>query len=776
MLVSLRWLEELLNTHINVDRLRKQVLSLGLEIEDVQYTAPEGILIGTIDSMQPHPGKKNLSVLDIVTDKHCQIVTAAKNVKSGDRVLVGPAGVTLAGQRVAEKKFDGVTSQGVLVSEQELGLAERSAGVITLERGSAGQGFSDVFDDCILDMSTTPNRPDWLSVEGIARDLATVLDIDYAKRSSTEKFYRKPQRNRTGKYKLKLSDKKGCPRYTARLFEDITVAQSPFWMKWRLHCMGMNAVNNVVDVTNICMLLTGQPLHPFDLDLLTGGITIRRAHAGETFTTLEGTRHTLDKNDLLIADKQGPIALAGVIGAQRAQISPKTTRVLLESAYFDPKRIAHTARRLGITTEASTRFEETADLAVIDAVSEMAGGLFKEYCGAQEKEFVASGECARSARIRFSPARMNTVLSLKLSVPETKRLLKKNNITATGNTTLVAKIPHYRRDLHIEEDIFEEVGRVYGYMNIPEVPPKRWGGQVTINRQRHLEEKIMHHLIGRGFSETYTLSLLASARLKEMGFNSFVKLRNPLNERFDALRPSLFVGLLDCVNFNLTKGTRSLQLFEIGNILLSEPPFQEKRLGVIMGGERYPHFWDQHNAPTTYYDAKGVLEGIFHMLHIHDIEFKRTDQHGFTQTVRVCHGSKDLGYLGTIDHGLVAEPYFYFELSLESLFAPVSEPFYIPPAKYPANTRDLSFLVNGNVDVPDVIKVIKKVGGPVLEKVILFDYYKGEAIERHKKNIGFRLYFRAPDRTLTDKEVDRFVKKIEHDIAQTFDAHLRKRE
>jgi phenylalanyl-tRNA synthetase beta chain len=776
MLVSLRWLEELLNTQIDVDSLRKRALALGLEVENVQYAAPEGILVGSLEKIRPHPRKKNLSLLDIRTNKRVQIVTAARNLKSGDRVLVGPAGAMLAGQRIVEKEFDGITSQGVLVSEQELGLAEYSSGVITLEKGSAGQFFKDAFDDCILDMSTTPNRPDWLSVEGIARDLATLLDIDYIKLSSTEKFYRKIQRNRTGNYKLRITDKKGCPRYTARLFEDVLIMESPFWMKWRLHCMGMNAVNNVVDITNIMMLLTGQPLHPFDLDLLTDGITIRKARAGETFTTLEGTHYTLDKNDLLIADKQGAIALAGVIGAQRAQISSNTKRVLLESAYFDPKRIAHTSRRLGITTEASTRFEEIADLAVIDAVSAMAGELFKKYCRAQEKEFVASGERAHTVRIRFSPARMNTVLSLNLSGPQTKRLLKKINVTATGNTTLVATIPHYRRDLHIEEDIFEEVGRIYGYMNIPEVPPGRWGGQVTINRQRHLEEKIMHHLIGQGFSETYTLSLLASARLKDMGFDSFVKIQNPLNERFDALRPTLFVGLLDCVNLNFTKGNRSLLLFEIGNVLLSEPPYQEKRLGVIMGGERHPHFWDQHNATITYYDTKGILESIFRMLHVRDIDFKRTDQHCFMQTVRVCHGSKDLGYLGTIDEQFVAEPYFYFELSLELLFSPVSEPFYIPPAKYPANTRDLSFLVNGSVDVPDVIKVIKKVGGPVLEKVILFDYYKGEAIEHDKKNIGFRLYFRAPDRTLTDKEVDRFVHKIEHDVSQTFDAHLRKRE
>jgi len=776
MLVSIRWLEELLETQIDIDSIGKRVLALGLEVEDLQHVAPEGILVGMIDAIRPHPRNKNLSVLDVKTNKQLQIVTAARNLKSGDRVLVGPVGAVLAGQRIEEKKFDDVTSQGVLVSEQELGLAERSTGVITLEKGSAGQRFNDVFDDCILDMSTTPNRPDWLSVEGIARDLATVLDINYVKHASTEKFYRKNQRNSTGKYKLRIADKKGCPRYTARLFEDVMIMESPFWIKWRLHCMGMNAVNNVVDITNIMMLLTGQPLHPFDLDLLAGGITIRKAHADETFTTLEGTRHTLDKNDLLITDKQGPIALAGIIGAQRAQISPKTKRVLLESAYFDPKRIAHTSRRLGITTEASTRFEETADLAVIDAVSAMTGELFKKYCRARETEFISSGEHARAVRIRFSPGRMNTVLSLTLSGAQIKRLLRKINIITTGTTTLTAKIPHYRRDLHIEEDIFEEVGRIYGYMNIPEVPPGRWGGQVTINRQRHLEEKIMHHLIGQGFSETYTLSLLASTRLKELGFRSFVKIKNPLNERFDALRPALFVGLLDCVNFNVTKGNRSLLLFEIGNILLSKPPYQEKRLGVIMGGERYPHFWDQHNAPITYYDTKGVLEGIFNMLHIQDIDFKRTDQHCFTQTVRVCHGSKDLGYLGIIDEQYVAAPYFYFELSLESLFAPVTEPFYIPPAKYPANTRDLSFLVNGNVDVPDVIRIIKKVGGPVLEKVILFDYYKGDAIDHDKKNIGFRLYFRAPDRTLTDNEVDKFVHKIEYDVSQTFDAHLRKRE
>jgi phenylalanyl-tRNA synthetase beta chain len=775
MLFSVKWLDEFLNTEIDIDHLAKISCDLGLEVEERIACAPKDVLIGKIKSIIPHPHQKNLAILDVRLKKNLQIVTAAKNVKQNDLVLVVPAGGKLNDNPVVEKDFAGVRSQGVLVSEQELGMADSSTGVIVVERGKPGARFSAYFDDLVVDISTTPNRPDWLSLEGIAREISGTIGIDYSKLSSLDRLYAPRQTNRTGSFRIKIADIKGCPRYTARIFDNVTVTDSPFWLKWRLQCMGMKGINNIVDITNLVMLFTGQPLHPFDLDLLKGGITIRSAQEGEKFVSLDGTTFKLLKEDLVIADEAGPVALAGIVGAKSSQISQSTKRVVLESAYFDPKRIGHTARRIGIMTDASMRFERGADIAIADTASAMAGELFEQH-GCREVEFIGHGRKAAPKKVRFSVARMNNLLSLDLTAKETSDILKKINISVTGKKSLVAKIPHFRRDIHVEEDIYEEVARVYGYMKIPETEPKKWSGQAKIDKALEYERVLKSYLIGQGFNETYTLSLMSSRTLEEFGYTEFVKIMNPLNERFDAIRPTLFLGLLDALNYNLSKGNKSLKLYEIGNVMFSKTPFQERKLGVMLGGERYLDFWQDDNDELGYFDAKGLVESIFDLVHIKDASFRPAQRKCFERGVTIQTSGKELGYLGAVSTELCKRPYYYFELALEPLWGMISDTFYMPPPKYPANTRDLSFITEDAVQVPDMVHVISGVGGPVLEKVVLFDYYKGKNLPPAKKSLGFRLHFRAPDRTLTDKEVDTFVKRITEEILMKFNASLRTKE
>jgi phenylalanyl-tRNA synthetase beta chain len=540
--------------------------------------------------------------------------------------------------------------------------------------------------------------------------------------------------------------------------------------------MGMNAVNNIVDITNIFMLLTGQPLHPFDLDLLKGGIIIRKARPNEPFITLEGTEVKLDSDDCVIADASGPIALGGIIGSPRAQISRNTKNVVLESAYFDPKSIAHTSRRLEVVTEASIRFERGGDIHAVDAVSLLTGSWFAKYASAEECGFVSTGKKGKAKTISFSSKKMNEILELSLKHNEIKKLLKKVDIALTGTEPSKAHIPHYRRDLNIQEDIYEEIARIYGYMNIPETSPKRWGGMVFIDKRRTHDTTVRNYLIGQGFSETYNLSLIAGNQLAHMGFNDFHTLKNPLNERFDALRPTLFIGLVESVNYNLSKGNRSLKLFEIGNILLTQKPFQESRIGLIIGGKRYRNHWDQQDETLDLYDIKGVIENLCQVLHVKDIAYKNGSRTGLSEAADILIAGKNLGYFGSIDLAYCKEPYYYAELSMEKLLSSRSDMCYMTPPKFPANTRDLSFLVDTSVEVPDIMASIRKMGGPVLEQVTLFDYYEGTHIPEGCKNLGFRLFFRAPDRTLNDQEVDKFVDKIEVEIAKCYNAKLRKKE
>lgn len=776
MLVSLQWLEELLGVKLEIERIKKDALSLGLEVEETTHLAPDCLVVGKIISSEPHPRRNDLHVLRIRTDKELCIVSADTTISVNDRVLVCPAGAAFKDQTITPRDFDGIISQGMLISEQELDITERSTGVIVLEKGNPGDTFAACFDDVVLDMSATPNRPDWLSVDGIARDLAARLAIDYSTRSFINRLPNTLQANKRGPFSLTIQDKQGCPRYTARLFKSIVVKESPFWIKWRLHCMGMNAVDNVVDITNIIMLLTGHPLHPFDHDLLKGGIIVRKARPNEPFMTLEGTELKLNPDDCVIADTTGPIALGGIIGSPRAQISSSTNRVVLESAYFDPKTIAHTSRRLGVITEASMRFERGGDLHAVDGVSDLTGAWFKQYASAEEYHYVNAGKRAKPITISFTPDRLNEVLALSLKKTEIRKLLKKVDVKITGADTLTAHVPHHRRDLLIAEDIYEEVARIYGYMNIPETMPGQWGGRVTFDANRKPETTIRNYLVGQGFSEAYNLSLIASSQVEQTGFNDFVTLKNPLNERFDALRPTLFIGLIDSVNYNLSKGNRSLKLFEIGNILLNQEPFQECRIGIVLGGKRYPDHWERSDERLDYYDLKGIVENLCRILHVEDISFNTAARTGLTQSATMLIAGKELGYLGSIDPLYCREPYYYAELSLEKLVAMRSEPCYIAPAKFPANTRDLSFLVDKAVTVPHLMASIQKMGGPVLEQVTLFDYYEGSNIPERCKNLGFRLFFRAPDRTLNDREIDKFVDKIENEIAKRFDAKLRKKE
>lgn len=772
MLISVKWLEELLGTGLDVDKLPRTALKLGMEIENQHRYGPAGVVLGRIRKITPHPSQKHLDILEIAAGRPIQIVSAAKNVKAGDRVLVCPTGVKFRDLPVQEKDFNGVRSEGMLVSEQELGLVERSEGVIIPDRGEEGKPFEKVFDDLAVEIKSFPNRPDWLSMIGIARELAIGLGINFRSPLTGES-----QANRTGNFRVQIKDPKGCPRYTARIFEEVRVGESPFETKWRLNCMGMKSINNMVDGTNIMMLLTGQPLHPFDLDKLRGGIIVRRAKKEEEFITLDGTALKLTIRDLVICDDEGVVALAGVIGGRGSEIAPKTTRVLLESANFDPNLIAHTARRLGLKTEASTRFEEGADLAVVDEVSQMTGELFRGLAPVREIEYVAAGNKAALKTIRVSVPRMNERLALRLSDPQVKTMLKKAQISATGSRTLRVSPPHYRRDLQIEEDVFEEVARIYGYMNIPETPQQKWVDNTLVpEKNRRHEEAIRTLLIGRGFSETYNLSLVAAKRLDDLGYEGYVRVKNPLNERFDALRPSLLPGLADTVNYNLSKGNRSLLLFEIGNALLAADPFQEKRLAGILGGERNPNHWRDADKKLDYFDAKGVVEALFELLHIAPIEYKPRPVIGLEHAIAITVSGTELGYLGGFGPDLGEEKFYAFELTLDRLWPFIVEPFYIPPGRFPANTRDLSFLVDDEVTVPAVTGLIKKVGGPVLEEISLFDYYRGKNIPSDKKSYGFRLYFRAPDRTLTDKEVDSFVKKVVDEVVGKYRAQLRGKE
>lgn len=772
MLVSIRWLEEMLGTRLEVAHLKEVMPRYGMEIESEARCAPAGILIGKITSLEPHPRESHLVVLGVEAGKPLRIVSAATNIKAGDHVLVVPVGGRLAGNEVAAREFSGVLSEGVLVSEQELGLAERSTGVIVVEPAVPGTDFSGVYDDEVVDVKAFANRPDWLAVSGVAREIAIALGRRLRVPAT------KPVAL-SGKehFPVKIVDLRGCPRYTATVLEGVTIADSPFAVKWRLHCMGMKPINNVVDATNIVMLQDGQPLHPFDLDLLHGGIVVRPAHKGEQFKTLEGSALHLTTEDLVIADHEGAVALAGVIGSKRAEITPHTTRVLLESACFDPRRVAHTSRRLGVRTEAAERFERGADIGAVDAAAMKAVvEMARLGCGGRRTGYTARGRTGRPVKVSFQLEHLNKFLALNLTAAKVKSLLQRSGLAVTGAKTMRVAIPSYRRDLAIREDVYEEVVRLLGYMHIPEQPSRNTLVGASLDARHDLERAVKAMFVGRGFNEVYTLSLVAGKRLRELGLDRHVRIANPLNERFDALRPSLFPGILDCVLYNRTRGNAALRLFEIGNVLHDTEPFQSRHLGFVMGGPRYPDFWDEADTTTDYFDAKGMIEALFAFLHIPEPAFKPGERKGAQDVLLVISAGVEVGWLGEIAPRECQGGYYYGELDLDELPSHAAARGYVPPGRYPANIRDLSFLVPKEVEVPAMMALVRKYSGPALENVSVFDYYQGKNIPADKKSVGFRLHFRAPDRTLGDAEVDSVVARVVAEMTKNYQAALRSKE
>ncbi len=816
MRISLNWLKELVDITMPPEELADLLTMAGFEVEDIEdrRTWADGVVVGRVLECEPHPNADRLRVcqVDIGAKTPSSIVCGAPNVKAGLFVPVATLGTYLPviDLKIKPAKLRGVPSEGMICSLAELGLAKESEGIHSfagddLQVGSDARPLLGL-DDVILDLTSTANRADALSMVGIAREIAALTGVSL----------RLPQPapihppNGTGSLKLKISESQACPTYIGTVIEQVKIGPSPLWLQQRLQALGIRPINNVVDATNYILLEWGQPLHAFDRDRLLAvnpkqankqnalQIGVRFAESGETLKTLDGQERTLSEQALLITANNVPVALAGVMGGEETEVSDSTQNLMLEAAYFDAAVIRRSARSQGLRTEASARYErgvnqaelELACRRALELITQLAGGTFT----AQETADTAVNQTSFTRSIELRLDRVNQILGPvtigeeigELQPQEVERILVALGCTVSPTTeerVWTVTVPPYRyRDLEREIDLIEEIARVYGYNNFCDtLPDKTEPGYLSIEQM--LTRKLRETLRAAGLTEVMHYSLV------KPGGERQIILTNPLFAEYSALRTDLISGLIDAFQYNLEQGNGPLNAFEIGHIFWSEEDGLNETEAVagILGGDPTQGKWQRagREQPMDWYAAKGVLESVFTRLGL-VVEYQpdRRDHRlhpGRTASLWV-RGTR-LGTFGQLhpqlrqERGLPDEVYV-FELDMDVLLSEMDQeeslvPIFKPYSTYPSSDRDIAFFVSNQVSVAELERLITKTGKGLLESVELFDEYRGETVPQGQRSLAFRLVYRASDRTLTDEDIEPVHQKVREALVEKFRVDLR---
>lgn len=794
MRVPLSWLREFTPLEAPPREIADALDQLGLEVEAVEEPGRDvaGVVVGRIVDVVPHPDADKIRLADVdFGDGTRRVVCGAPNIHPGMVAPFARVGARLpGGLRIEKRRIRGVVSEGMLCSARELGLGDDHSGILALAPDAPlGADVREVLglDDVVFDLSITPNRPDAMGVVGVARELAAYFGLPLeVSAPEPGEFVDEIDGTRVV---VEAPDR--CPRFVAMVAR-VTMGESPEWMQRRLRLAGMRPISNVVDVTNYVMLERCRPLHAFDLGRLAGrGVVVRLARDGEQMETLDGVVRTLTADDLLVCDADSvPQGIAGVMGGADAEVGPATTEVLLESAYFEPSGIARTAKRLGLRSEASARFERGIDPNGTASGAQRAMDLLREVAAAQVDRR-AIDEYPRPvgrARIQVRTARVNALLGTDLSADDVRALLAPLGIAheSTGDTFTVLA-PTFRPDLEREIDVVEEVARRVGLQHIPRtVPsnPEKIGGLTPAQRDRRT---VVDVLVGAGHDEAYTLPLLAPADLERAGLplDGVIEVENPLRAEESLLRPRLAPGLLRAVATNAAHGTPDVALFEVGTVFGPPAagavlPTEAVHVAAVRAGvvRRSPHEPDRD---ASVHDLVAVLEAVAQELRLADWRLEAGPAPGLhpARAARVLVDGADAGVVGEVDRDVVRAldlpvPVHLLELRLDALLGAARVARRAAPvSRFPASAVDLAFVVPEGVAAGDVQRTIRAAAGPALESVRLFDVFRSEALGAGRVSLAFSLRFRAADRTLTDEEVGALRGAVIDAVVAAHDAELR---
>ncbi|MGW8247918.1 MAG: phenylalanine--tRNA ligase subunit beta [Acidiferrobacterales bacterium] len=793
MKITTEWLNDWVATGPDINKVSDTLTMAGLEVDSVEpvSTPISKLVVGKVLSVKKHPNADKLNVcrVDVGKAKPLQIVCGASNVAENMKVVVALVGCTLPnGTQIKSAELRGVKSSGMLCSAAELGMEEESAGLLSLDNKArvGDDAYKElVLDDTVIDIDLTPNRGDCLSIRGIARELAALT----GKKLKTPKRGNKSLSTAVKNVTVKLTAKKECPRYVGRVIEGIDPgAETPLWMQERLRRCGLRPIHPVVDVTNYVMLELGQPMHGFDLDKLAGPINVRLSRDKEKLELLNGQTVTLQKNTLLITDKTGPIALAGIMGGEKTSVGEGTTNVFFESAYFDPDAIAGKARTLGLHTDSSHRFERGVDPNLQEEAIEYASALLTQIAGGKVGKLIKTENrpsLPRRLPISLTSDSVNELLGLALSSQKIEnylvRLGMKVSRSKPGNWRVTA--PSYRFDISRDVDLIEEVARVHGYENLPTLSLQAAADMQPVPDGVLADSRIQSVIVDHGYHEVITYSFV-DPNLQALidPETASPRLNNPISEDMAVMRSSMWPGLIAAAIHNLNRQQYRVRLFEVGTCFLmkGKQVLEQDRVAAIAVGTALPTQWSQKGAEVDFYDIKGDLEALFSLARISaQIRYKPTQNPALHpgQGADLYLEDVKIGSLGRLHPGIQAKldveaPIYLFEIEKQAL-KQKNVPEYHPISRYPAIRRDISLVVDAQLPAQAVLDCIRSSAGKLLSDLELFDEYRGEGIDSGRKSLTLGLILQDSSRTLKEEVVETVMGKVLTVLQTDLGAELR---
>lgn len=811
MKVPISWLKDFVDIDVTPKKLADELTLSGSKVETIEEMGKDikNVVVGKIMSAEKHPDADKLQITKVdVGSEVLQIVTGASNIKVGDYVPIAKDGAKLpGGKEIYNGVLRGIESKGMMCSIQELGFTRYDFpeapehGIFILEgQPKPGTDIREAMglNDTVIEFEITPNRPDCLSIAGIARETAVTLGKNKLVQSSEFRVQRELQRHtqvsqlstlnsqpstNSPVLSVEIKDPDLCPRYIGRIVRNVKIGPSPEWIKRRLRAAGVRPISNLVDITNYVMLELGQPMHAFDFGKIEGGrIIVRRANVGEKIITLDGQERALKENMLVIADASKPVAVAGVMGGADSEVTDSTSTILLESATFSGSSARLTAKALGLRTEASARYEKGLDIEnTLRAMNRAVELLEQIGAGKADETFVDCYPRKKELRvIKFRPERINAFLGASIDTEYMIKLfgeldfkVDKSNMTVT--------IPSFRSDVEGEADLAEEVARFYGYNNIKSTLFSGATTQGTKTFKQKVEDICKNALVSQGLSEIYTYSFVNAKSLdminieKTNELRKMVEIINPLSEEQKVMRTSTIPSMVEALARNYSRRIPAVRFFELAYeyipkaVPVTELPEEREIITIGMYGEE------------DFYSLKGIIEELFVQLGIEDYTFERDNHPSFHpgRTAKLVVGGKKIGTIGEIhpdvldNYGINTRAYVGIIEFYKLLESVNMEKTYKQLPKYPAIDRDIAMVVKDAITVGDIEKVINSKGGELLENASLFDVYKGNQIAEGFKSVAYSLSFRANDRTLTDEEVNTVMAAIMQELKSKLDAQLR---
>ena len=781
MKFSANWLAEFVDLPKNAEAIADLLTRAGVETENIETHGAKiaKVIVSQVTASSHHPNADRLTVCEVDDGSGTkrQIVCGATNYKVGDKVLLALPGAKLPnGTEIRKSKLRGVESEGMLCSAIELGLGEDAAGLLILSpEAKIGAPITDLFpSDTILDVEITPNRGDLLSHFGLAREIAALT----GKKLKSAPRDTKIDIKKSG---IIISAARECPFFSARKIDNVKIGPSPQWLRTRIESVGIRSINNIVDISNLVMLELGQPTHAFDADKLKGGINVRLAHDGEKFLALDGKTYSLKTDNLVVADQERAVGIAGVMGGEKTGVTESTKNILLESAYFLPASVRRTARNLNLPSDASYRFERGVDPQMVLRASHRATELFREIAsGTPAKEIEAAGKVpANPADVSLSYEKCDRVVGVTIKPKTVDEILERFGLkkSASAKTTSKWKIPSYRRDLQRDVDLIEEIVRAYGADKVPGTDRSRSTPSSAADHSHNLESALRERLAASGLSEVRTSKLISR---KATAFESAIALKNPLSEDHIALRPSLYAALLEVLVRNVRGGAERVAIFELGRVFIPPEGREERHLGLLLWGSATsaPHWRLREKHQLDFFDLKGAIESLM----IPELSFQRGEHPNFMLYIRAWSRNQDIGFIAQFSSERTSTigasgAVLFAELNVDlALNAHGSAKTFREIERFPAITRDIAMIVPEKISHAEILRVIQEPKELLLESVELFDLFAGEGaagLGPERKSLAYRLTYRDKNRTLTNEEVTAVHAKIRERLQRKLGAELR---